>query len=31
MAKLYFYYGVMNCGKTLQLLTKNYGFRQRGI
>lgn len=31
MGKLYFYYGAMNCGKTLQLLTKNYGFRQRGI
>lgn len=31
MAKLYFYYGAMNCGKSLSLLSKAYGFRERGI
>lgn len=30
-AKLYFYYGCMNCGKSLSLLSKAYGFRERGI
>ena len=31
MSKLYFYYGAMNCGKSLSLLSKAYGFRERGI
>jgi thymidine kinase len=31
MSKLYFYYGCMNCGKSLSLLSKAYGFRERGI
>ena len=31
MSKLYFRYGVMNCGKSLELLTKNYGFKRRGV
>lgn len=31
MAKLYFNYGAMNCGKSLTLLSKTYGFRERGI
>ena len=31
MSKIYFYYGAMNCGKSLSLLSKAYGFRERGI
>ena len=31
MSKLYYYYGAMNCGKSLSLLSKAYGFRERGI
>ena len=31
MAKLYFKYGVMNSGKSLEILSRNYNFRERGI
>lgn len=31
MAKLYFKWGVMNSGKSLEILSRNYNFRERGI
>ena len=31
MAKLYFYYGTMNSGKSMLLLAKAYNFQERGI
>lgn len=31
MAKLYFKWGVMNSGKSLEILSRNYNFKERGI
>lgn len=31
MSKLYFYYGTMNCGKSMLLLAKAYNFQERSI
>lgn len=31
MAKLYFKWGVMNSGKSLEILSRNFNFRERGI
>lgn len=31
MAKLYFRWGVMNSGKSLEIISKNYNFQERGI
>ena len=31
MAKLYFRYGAMNCGKTTALIQVDYNYRERGM